>query len=150
MISAEMSSLLRMASRSKAQCILACSESIKVVDPYDKSKDEWDGTLIELSPNGFSVVIIEAKTGGGGKSREKLAFRQLEKTRELLRTRFALSYRRQRLKGHLDWILIIIFSFVLDYIVSYLTEWPQSLDMSLWKSNLTKRNRSKYSAIKNS
>ena len=76
--------------------VLVALDPVVVCNQLGKSKDEWDGAVLTIDSQEVALTIIEAKAGGVASSRADKAYAQLAETRDLLRLRYQLGYRRRR------------------------------------------------------
>ena len=66
-------------------------------NPHGHKKDEWDGVVFEITETQTNLIIVEAKGGASKAKRANLAFKQLEDTRRILRSRYQFKTKRARL-----------------------------------------------------
>lgn len=95
----ELKALRHVVSRSTAPLLLACSEKFVIRDQYGKHRDDWDGVLMEFADTGLFITVVEAKNLKHSWQNENKAFMQLAATRDLVRTRHPLAYRRHRIRN---------------------------------------------------
>lgn len=85
--------------KTKNNLVVCIYSPICIVDEHGKKADEWDGLILDSGENNLNLKIIEAKSGGGKKSRANDAFKQLSETRSILTARFKFKTSRKRLHG---------------------------------------------------
>ncbi len=93
----ELKTIKRVLGNCKAPFVLVCAEKYVISDQIGKTRDEWDGVILEIDCNGVYLTVIEAKNTRASGNRANIAFKQLDQTRKFCCTKNMLSYRRQRL-----------------------------------------------------
>ena len=93
----ELRCLQKAARNFRSDFVIVCPEKFVVYDEFGRGVDEWDGTAVEISDEKVLLWIVEAKSGGGAKRRENDAFAQLKETRDLIRDKNRIPYRRIRI-----------------------------------------------------
>jgi hypothetical protein len=96
---AELRALRRVVMRSRAPLMLVCTEKFVVRDDFGKARHEWDGVVVEFSPQGVRVRIIEAKNLASHHQNEEQSMKQLKLSIAVLCKRRGLTFQRDRLKG---------------------------------------------------
>lgn len=85
--------------KSKAPYLIVCMEKFVIRDLYGNDKDDWDGVVLEVFPEQVKLSILEAKNTSPKTSRASKAFKQLEETQNIIKSKHKINSRRKRVNG---------------------------------------------------
>ncbi len=83
----------------KESLIAALLQPVIIRDSLGRTKDEWDGCILTVDDSSISLTVVEVKGGASKAKRSQEAFHQLADTRALLKSRYGITTKRNRIKN---------------------------------------------------